>query len=57
MFINLSEENEHLHHRRYTTRKDPTNLKGIPLPWILRESAKREKTSTIETFDIYNKAW
>ena len=42
LFINLSKENEHLHHHLSTTRKDSINLKWIPRPRTLRESAKLE---------------
>ena len=43
LFINLSKENKHLHNPLSTTRTDPTNLKWIPPPRILRESSKLER--------------
>ena len=42
LFINLSKQNEHLHHRLSTTKKDSINLKWIPPPMTLRESVKLE---------------
>ena len=42
LFFNLSKENEYLHHRFSTKRKDSINLKWIPPPRTSRESANLE---------------
>ena len=55
--IEVSKENEYLHHRLSTRRKNSINLKWIPPPRILRESAKLENNLHTETFHIYKDWW
>ena len=55
--IEASKENEYLHHRLSTRRKNSINLKWIPPPRILRESAKLENNLHTETFHIYKDWW
>ena len=42
LFINLSKQTEHLYRRLSSIRKESINLKWIPPPRTLRESAKLE---------------